>query len=86
MAMASKQKLKRKLRKAKTRHMLAISDLNIELWKLNHDLALERGKVLSLTGDIEYLNSLLDKQVKDDRPLDPIDSPFDPSVNHDAHI
>lgn len=67
--MASKQKLKRKLRKQKTRHLLEVSDLHIQLDKAKYDAMFHSVKVSTLQrkaqeleGELDSVQRLLDEK------------------------
>lgn len=63
--MSSKKKLKRKLHKQRITHLLAVSDLNIELDKVKYSLTFTESKVSQLSYQNELLQAMVDRLTKE---------------------
>ena len=59
--MTSKKKLKRKLHKQRIRHLLTVSDLNIELDKVKYSLTFAEAQVSQLKYQNELLQAMIDR-------------------------
>jgi hypothetical protein len=59
--MTTKKKLKRKLRRQKTAHILTVSDLNIELDKVRYSLTFAEAQVSQLQYQNELLQAMIDR-------------------------
>jgi hypothetical protein len=71
--MSSKQKLKRKLRKQKTRHWLEMSDLYIKLDNVNYDIVFARVHIKNLVRENQKLNHEVMSLKRSQEPKDVID-------------
>ena len=57
----TKKKLKRKLRRQRTTHLLTVSDLNIELDKVKYSLTFSEAQVSQLKYQNELLQAMIDR-------------------------
>jgi hypothetical protein len=75
--MTSKKKLKRKLHKQRIRHLLTVSDLNIELDKVKYSLTFAEARASQLAYENSMLQELvkrLTQEIPDEEPK-PVSSP-----------